>query len=389
MNSHAYLSPSGSRTWLHSPACWFTEAEKFTKEEQEFYNGLEAPNTASQEGTLGHEIAERLLRQEYAKKPEVVKPLRRLRKSKYFTHQLESYARWCHKEASEIIDSYDDDALLYFEKRVAVKSVHDELWGTSDIVLVSGGVLHIIDFKFGRLPVHAKDNPQLKIYAQGAIDTLGVDVKTVRATILQPRNYDVDTVEIGASELRAWIDKEVKPKALDAVNRQGTMKPDVSVCRYCKHRVTDKKHRDMFMSIIRYEEGRTVDELDYEEIEAIALNAPALIAWIKEVEKYAKTKAFGGHDFKNLKLVRGHSRRAFSNTKRVERRLKRLDFEYLDAPKIKPLTEIEAMLGKTKFNDVLGDLIIKNVNQPRLVANSSKEKPYHKTNDEIADEFGI
>ncbi|MDT9120983.1 DUF2800 domain-containing protein, partial [Escherichia coli] len=68
------------------------------------------------------------------------------------------------------------------------------------MVILAGDILHIVDFKFGRLPVHAKDNPQLKIYAYAALSTLGAweKVNTVRATILQPRDYDVDEIELRA-----------------------------------------------------------------------------------------------------------------------------------------------------------------------------------------------
>ncbi|MGC7974558.1 DUF2800 domain-containing protein, partial [Salmonella enterica] len=71
-------------------------------------------------------------------------------------------------EARNIIDRYDD-ARVFFELRVNAPDIHEELWGTSDVVILAGDILHIVDFKFGRLPVHAKDNPQLKIYAYAAL----------------------------------------------------------------------------------------------------------------------------------------------------------------------------------------------------------------------------
>ena len=392
---HAFLSPSGAKLWLQSPACWYKEAEGLSKEEQEFVDSFELPSTAADEGTLGHEIVERILSKEYDKSLDGTKPLRTLRKSKFYSYELERYAKWVAKQTIDLIDEYDDEVKgLHFEMRVHAKSIHKDLWGTSDVVIVTDDTLHIVDFKFGRLPVPAIDNPQLKIYAFAALETLGLlrQVKTVRGTILQPRNYDRADMEIKKTRLSLWAKARVKPRAIETAEHTGPMLPSVETCRYCKHRVTDAKHRAAFLNMIKWEEGRTVKDLDLKEIEDIAANAAALKQWIDDVVKFAQGKAYGGQEFTKVKLVRGYTRRSFSDTKRVQRRLKRLGYEpdqYMKQPDVKPLTEIEALLGKTKFNSSLGPLIKVNENKPRLVSIESKEAPIQKNINEVADEFGI
>lgn len=392
---HAFLSPSGAKLWLQSPACWYQEAEGLSKEEQDFIDSFTPRSTAADEGTLGHEIVERILCKEYDKSLDGTKPLRKLRKSKYYSYELERYAKWVAKQTIAIIDEYDDEVKgLHFEMRVYAKSIHKDLWGTSDVVIVTDDTLHIVDFKFGRLPVPAEDNPQLKIYAFAALETLGIlgQVKTVRGTILQPRNYDRADMEIKKTRLSLWAKAKVKPKAKETADRTGPMLPSVETCRYCDHRVTDAKHRAVFLSMINWKEGRAVKDLDLKEIEDIAANAATLKQWIDDVVKFAQGKAYGGHEFTKVKLVRGYTRRSFSNTKRVQRRLKRMGFDpdqYMKAPDVKPLTEIEALLGKTKFNNELGPLIQVNENKPRLVPIESKDAPIQKTVNEVADEFGI
>lgn len=392
---HAFLSPSGAKLWLSSPACWYRYAPRLTDEEQKFIDGFTKRNTAADEGTLGHEIVERILRKEYKDHPEKTKPMRKLRESPYYSYDLERRAKWCATQAMEIIDLYDDEIKeLAFEKRVYCSSIHPELWGTSDIVVLTNDTLHIIDFKFGRLPVYAKGNPQLKIYAYGALDTMDAwgDVKTVRGTILQPRDYDVSDMEMRSRRLRKWGQEVVKPQAIATASKTGKMAPSLKTCRYCKHRVTDASHRAMFLKAIGWKEGRTVNDLDMQEIEEIAANAATLKQWIADVEQFAQAKAYSGYPFKKVKLVRGYSRRTFKNPKRVIRRLNRMGLDpdtYLKEPEVKPLTELEALLGKNKFEKELGPLITTNENKPKLVASDSKAKSYQKTNEEIADLFGI
>lgn len=392
---HAFLSPSGAKLWLKSPACWYKPAPTLTDEEQRFVDSFTTKNTAAEEGTLGHEITERILRKEYDRNPELTRPMRKLRQSKYFSYDLERRAKWCAKQTIDIIDQYDDDIVeLSFEKRVYCSSIHPELWGTSDVVILTKDTLHIVDFKFGRLPVYALNNPQLKIYAYGALDTMKAwdDVEIVCGTILQPRDYDASEMTIRPSRLRKWGQSVVKPQALKTANKTGAMNPSIKTCRYCKHRVTDASHRAMFLKAIGWEEGRTVNDLDMKEIEEIAANAATLKQWIADVEQFAQAKAYGGYPFKKVKLVRGHSRRSFKNPKRVMKRLSKMGLDakaYMKEPEVKPLTEIEALLGKSAFEKKLGSLVKQTENRPRLVAADNKAQSYQKTNDEVADMFGL
>ena len=63
--------------------------------------------------------------------------------------------------------------------------------GTPDIwhVNAATGVLHVIDFKFGYLPVEAFENWQLVAYAHLVLSQLAPGVKTVHLHIVQPRAW--------------------------------------------------------------------------------------------------------------------------------------------------------------------------------------------------------
>lgn len=59
-----------------------------------------------------------------------------------------------------------------------------------DLVIVADDVLQVIDFKYGKgVTVSAEHNPQMMLYALGALNLYGYlyDIKTVKTAIVQPR----------------------------------------------------------------------------------------------------------------------------------------------------------------------------------------------------------
>lgn len=401
-DQHAYLSPSASKLWIHSPACWYEDAPELTDDEQAFIDSWKPASTAADEGTLGHEIVERMLRREYRDskfyKSEGNKgrSLRKLRQSKYYSFHLQRLAEWCFKQTCEIIDLYDNDIEeLYFEKRVSCKGIHKELWGTSDVVIKGADFLHVVDFKFGRLPIHSEGNPQLRIYGYGALSTLNAlqDIKLVRGTILQPRNYDRSDMKIRTSKLKYWMKRTVKPAAKATYEKTGVMQPSIETCRYCKHRVTDKFHRDYFLSKIgAVHMGKDLKQIDIDELEDIAANAAVLHQWLNDVTAFVQAKAYSGTEFTKVKLVRGKTWRSFKSKKRVMRKLKRAGYQrkdYMKPADLKGIGELEALTGKTEFNELLGKNITMQEGKPRLVNIDSKEQSATRSVNEIADEFGL
>lgn len=65
--------------------------------------------------------------------------------------------------------------------------------GTGDFVFYDAGLLEIVDLKNGVGVVDAKENPQLRTYALGALLAhTGLDVFSVKVTIVQPRAFFPD-----------------------------------------------------------------------------------------------------------------------------------------------------------------------------------------------------
>lgn len=83
--------------------------------------------------------------------------------------------------------------------------------------------------------VEAEHNPQLMLYALGALHAFGslYDITEVPVTIYQPRRSNVSTWTIPVAELEAWAKQVVKPRAALAASGGGEFAPG-QWCRFCK-----------------------------------------------------------------------------------------------------------------------------------------------------------
>lgn len=102
-------------------------------------------------------------------------------------------------------------------------------------LIVSDGVLHIIDLKSGAgIKIDAEENDQLRIYALGAMKMFDFlyQLDTVRMSIFQPKLGNVPTWETTAAALIEWANTVLTPAAQLAWNgEEGYHAGDH--CRFC------------------------------------------------------------------------------------------------------------------------------------------------------------
>ena len=102
------------------------------------------------------------------------------------------------------------DPVILIEQRLNYSRYVKEGFGTGDCVIIADGTLHIVDYKHGRgVLVEADDNPQMKLYALGALELFDCiyDIDAVSMTIYQPRRSNVSTFTIPKADLYAWADQ--------------------------------------------------------------------------------------------------------------------------------------------------------------------------------------
>jgi len=304
MGAHALLSASSSHRWLHC-----TPSARL---EEQFEN---TTSVFAAEGTAAHELSEHKLRLFLGQKSE--RPV-----SEFDSEELDYYTDVYVDYAIELITKVRQnciDPIILLEQRLDYSCYVPEGFGTGDLVIIADGTLDIVDLKYGKgIAVSAKDNPQMKLYALGALalfDNL-YDIKTVRMTICQPRLESISTYEVSADELTAWAEAELRPKAQLAIKGEGEFLPRAH-CRFCRARQTCRARADEHLALAKHDFKQPALLTDDEVAEVLTL-ANRLATWAGDVYAYASDLAIReGKEWQGYKLVEGRSNRRYTSEKAV------------------------------------------------------------------------
>jgi hypothetical protein len=359
MGNHAILSASSSHRWLHClPSA---------RLELEFEN---TNGEAAKEGTAAHALSEHKL-----------KKALRIR-SKRPTSEYDS------DEMEECTDAYVDfimeqvelarksctDPIVLIEQRLDFSCYVPDGFGTGDCVIISDDRLHIVDFKYGMgVLVDAEDNPQMKLYALGALEIYDslYDIKEISMTIFQPRRENVSTWTVPVEELKAWAEEELKPKAAKAYQGEGEYIPG-PWCTFCRASTRCRARADENLKLAQME-FKMPPLLTDSEIEKVLTILPDLTKWANEITAYATDAAVNhGKEWHGFKVVEGRSVRKYKDENAVAEKAVISGYKDIYRKSLIPMTEMQKLMGKTKFEEILGNLIYKPPGKPTLVPNSDK-----------------
>lgn len=358
-SDHALLSASGAHRWLNC-----TPSARLESDEPE------STSAAAEQGTAAHALAEHKLRR--ALKQRSKRPV-----STWIDDEMETltddYVAYVQEHISLARETCGDPQVL-IEQRLDFSHVVPGGFGTGDCVIIAEPTLQIIDLKYGQgVLVEAERNPQLMLYALGALHTFGdlYDIERVAVTIYQPRRGNVDTWEISVTELEHWAEAEVKPKAELAAAGEGEFCPG-SWCQFCKIAPTCRARAEANLALARLEFAPPA-ELSDSEIADVLARIPQLKTWASDVEAYALSKAVNqGVVFEGFKLVAGRSIRKYTSEKDVAAAAEAAGYRDIWDRKLITLTAMERLMGKPAFNEILGDLVTKPAGKPTLVPASDK-----------------
>jgi hypothetical protein len=264
-------------------------------------------------------------------------------------------------------------------------------WGTSDAVIVSPEHVGIVDFKYGRgVAVEAENNPQLRLYGLGALDTFGdliADTEVVRITVHQPRLDHVLTEVITPDALRAWRETVI-PIALVALGDDAPFGPSEVACRWCP---ASGNCRAQLESVFADEAEFTVEPetLDTEELATLLAKIPAIREWCDAVESTAFRAAYNdGKVVPGYKIVLGGGKRSIIDPEAAIEHAVSLGYERDQVARLVPRTlgEFEALMTKPGFAEKMADYIKPAVGKPSLVPDSDK-RPAVSSNAEAARVF--
>ncbi len=366
---HARLSASSAFRWINCPGSVALSDQ------------CPAPASSSyaDEGTLAHAIGELKLRyvNDEISKRQLNAKMKPLLQSEYYCGEMEEATGYYADAVIEALEAAGDDAELMIEQQFSLSRWVPEGFGTSDAVVIGGGVIQVIDLKYGKgIKVDAHGNPQLRLYGLGAanlFDSL-YDFDTVRMTIIQPRLDHISTEELPLSELLAWAEDEVKPRAQMAMG--GTDYTAVGDwCRFCPAKAVCRKRAEYNLSIAK-NEFRKPPLLRDEEIGEVLRRADELQHWVKDVGDYALEQALAGKQYDGWKLVEGRSVRKYADDLKVAEALKAAGYDeaMLYERKLYGVSAMEKIVGKKRLTETLGDLIMKPAGKPVLVPESDKRE---------------
>lgn len=396
---HALLSASSSKQWLHCPPSARLQ-ENFPNESSVY----------AEEGTFAHSVCE------YKIKKYLHERIKRPQSEEFESEELEQCTDTYYEFVVSVIEEMKRggcDPLVLVEERVDYSHIAPSGFGTADMLILGHdaggrGVLHICDYKHGKgVFVDADHNSQMMLYALGGLHAYGYiyPVETVRMTIIQPRLDNISTFECSREELEAW-GESIKSIAKLAYEGKGEQEPG-EWCRFCRAKPVCRACKDEALSLCREEfldldEGTFPSEaraspdgkadadepeeaipvfrqpglVPMEELAGLLPTLGRISSWIESVFAYVSSEAINhAVPVPGYKVVEGRSRRIFTDTDAVVDTAVKNGYTDLYKKQLITLTEFEKMMGKKKFNELLGKYVAKPPGKLALVPDSDPRPP--------------
>lgn len=219
----------------------------------------------------------------------------------------------------------------------------DDAWGTADVIILLGEEIIVVDFKYGQgVAVEAANNPQMSLYALGALDgySMAGDFVRARLVISQPRvrrapsEWDT-TVEA----LIDWADTHARRTVADCItaafggNVEEYLNPGEKQCRFCRAKATCPALREEVAFTFAERQPASPDEFralepatesDADWISAALDKVDMIEDWCKAIRAEAEKRLLAGDEVPGYKVVAGKKgARQWIDTNAVEEYLRK------------------------------------------------------------------
>ena len=368
---HAVLSASSAARWIACPPSARLNAEK-----------SDTPSEYAIQGTDAHALCEYKLQKALGRKAR--DPTKHLAS---YDSEMEGCAEAYCQFVMELVGQFcaeSKDTMVSVEQRVDFSEFVPDGFGTADTLIISGKIVCIVDYKHGKgIEVSADRNPQMMCYALGCIQMFDglYDIDEVRMVIFQPRLANISEFNISKADLLAWAADTLVPAAKLAHAGEGEFCAGAH-CQFCRIKATCRKRAEHNLELARYD-FEMPPTLEDAEVEAVLAKADTLVAWVSDIKEYALQRAIQGKQWTDWKLVEGRSNRKYTDDAAVAKTVKEAGYEPYEQ-KLLGITAMTSLLGKSKFEELLGGFVIKPQGKPTLAPMSDK-RPVINT---AAEDFG-
>lgn len=373
-SEHAVLSASSANRWLHCPP---------SVRLSEGY--MDKASVFAMEGTSAHELCEYKLRSALGMEAE--NPTENL---DFYNTEMEECAEGYATYILELVEKAKkicSDPVVMVEQRVDFSRYVPEGFGTADCIIIADKILNIVDYKHGKgVEVSAENNPQMKLYALGALELFDClyDISKVQMTIFQPRLSNVSVFVMDKADLLNWANDELTAKAELAFEGKGELCCG-EWCKFCKAKSNCKERARVNMEMAQYE-FRKSSLLTDEEVVDILSKVDELTSWASDVKNFALEQAVRGKQWPGWKVVEGRSNRKYTDESAVAQVVKNAGYNPYDE-KIMGIANMTKMLGKEKFNELLGDFVERPQGKPTLVTEDDKRPEMNTAKEDFKEEI--
>ena len=365
--AHALLSASSAHRWL---AC--TAAPKL---EAEF---PDTTSTYAKEGTLAHEICELKLTKYITTMPRgtYTKKLNALKKHELYDPEMDETTDTYLDYVKRTALGYSVPPSIQIERRVNFSDYAPDGFGTADCLLLAGDTLHVIDYKHGKgVVVDADHNPQMMLYALGAMHDFALiyRFKIVKMAIVQPRVGSISEFTCTADELLHWGETVVKMRAMEAMGDTPAFVPGEH-CRFCRAKQQCKARTEHYARLQYTAKRKDPRLITLDDLGHYLSVAGELKKWVEDMQEYALSECLAGSNVPGWKAVEGRGSRAFTDMDAAFDILKKDGIDECLLWERKPLTlaQVEKVVGKKRFTELVGTMVVKTPGKPTLATESDK-----------------
>ena len=377
---HSKFSPSGAKKWM---SCHLSLALEETLPPES------GPKPAADYGSLCHLISEEYL----DKGTKCHTRLGEIHFGQVVDDEAVEVARVYTEYCESLVNQYLFSHSYDVEGKVDLHT-HGlpEVYGTADFTLTSGpdSVAYVVDLKAGSGVMVYPDNPQLKIYALGALGKYVWDYEVINLVIVQPRAKSGDKVRVHSTtpkELMKFLTDELMP-AVTAINDGSTISaPSASNCQWCRAKGICKpfqeaaqlEAQDVFSPVSDKKSiGTAVDQMSNDDILDSFEKLPLLSMFVKAVEARAY-EITESNQTDRYKLVKGRNKRTWISELQMKEFCNQNGLDSTEPGKLLSPAKLEKLLGKgkSKLKDLIqnesGKPIIAKADDKREAVNNLKE----------------